>query len=101
MNKIINDIDNELYKINQEHDLKLFIQPYYGVVLAEKKKNTVIDLIAKSSVARKVAQINFQEVVFYEKTMEKEDDTVLANSINEAIEIMNLLFIINRNSIWF
>lgn len=86
LNKIINDIDNELYKINQEHDLKLFIQPYYGVVLAEKKKNTVIDLIAKSSVARKVAQINFQEVVFYEKTMEKEDDTVLANSINEAIE---------------
>ena len=86
LNKVINDIDNELYKINQEHDLKLFIQPYYGVVLAEKKKNTVIDLIAKSSVARKVAQINFQEVVFYEKTMEKEDDTVLANSINEAIE---------------
>lgn len=85
LNSLLTDISNELYKINQENDLKLFVQPYFGVVEIKDTKS-VINLISKATIARRVGQLNFQEIVFYEPSMEKEEDESIVININKAIE---------------
>lgn len=85
LNSLLTDISNELYKINQENDLKLFVQPYFGIVEIKDTKS-VINLISKATIARRVGQLNFQEIVFYEPSMEKEEDESIVININKAIE---------------
>jgi EAL domain-containing protein (putative c-di-GMP-specific phosphodiesterase class I) len=74
LNDVLRDIEYRVFDIIKDHDIRLFIQPYFGIVKVDPEVS-LFELINRSNVARKVAESNFESVIYYEAKMSGQSST--------------------------
>lgn len=85
LTKITKDFDSMTFELAKQNDIRLFVQPYFGIFKGSKEVS-VFQAIEKASAARKSGEAKYASVMFYD---EKKDT---ANSFdNELQEILNAL----------
>lgn len=88
VNKIIIEIEEKIYQIEQEHDFRIFIQPNFGVAEynpAEEKEFSIFELTNRAMEARENAERNFETVLYFSHSMRTKNDADDIKAISNAI----------------
>lgn len=84
LEKIIKDFEEITFRLAKEHDIRLFVQPYFGVYKGNPDVS-VFQAIDNAAIARKSGESRFDSVVFFDET---KDTTTFENELSA---IMNAL----------
>ena len=85
LNKFINFFENEAHEIAEQGDFRLYIQPSFGIYEHNKgKEDSVFDMATNASLARDIAEKNFETAIFFSPDM-------LKGETDEADEVARAL----------
>lgn len=63
--KFTNDLATDLFKIAEENQIHVFVQPYFGIAKVTNPKENLFTSIDNAIGARNYAEKNFQEKIYY------------------------------------
>lgn len=87
LNKFIQDLENEVYRISAEYDFRLYVQPSFGIYEhIEGAPDSVYDMTNKATIAREIAEKNFETAVFYSEEMLSSKENDEADEISAALD---------------
>lgn len=78
---VVSTIENEIYEIAKREDIRLFVQPSFGICKSDER-STAYKLVNRANHARKVAEANFETMTYFDK------DTMLKKAEVDPAEIM-------------
>lgn len=86
INQFIDDLKEKEFSIAKEHDIRLYLQPTFGVMPIDNDLS-VFENVHKANVARKYAEINFETYIIYDKKLDQSSvdndiDSILAGIKN-------------------
>lgn len=84
VNKVLRDLETKLYDIAKENQIRLFVQPFFGV----SKYNRDIDItvnISNATTAKLQSEKNFELATFYNESTAK---TLETDEVQEIIQAM-------------
>lgn len=82
---MVNNINDELYKIVEKNEIHLLVTPYFGID-EFKPKETLIEVIENATIARDVSKNNFETLNFYREGLEQKSTRAETESLIKAIE---------------
>ncbi|MCQ2087252.1 MAG: EAL domain-containing protein [Bacilli bacterium] len=83
--KFTNDLAKDLFKIAEDHQIHVFLQPYFGITRVTNPKENLFTSIDNAISARNYAEKNFQEKIYYDEQIIK---TVTDDDIKEIERAM-------------
>lgn len=83
IDKTITDIENKIYEIHKEYDIRAFIQPYFGIAPINKNQSAVT-LMSQASLAKTYGERNYQVVTMYRDSMNKQINEEEVEEIRRA-----------------
>ena len=82
--KIINTISTNLFKIVEEKNIKVYVQPFFGIRRVDDEEN-LVGIIEDSFIARNVAESNFETYAFFDPSFKNETSTDDITEIEDAL----------------
>jgi len=84
VNKILRDLEANLYSIAKEKQIRLFVQPFFGITLYDKAKDFSINL-ENAELTRLQSEKSFQLATYYDEsqkvTIEKSEIDAIINGL--------------------
>ena len=84
LNKITNDFEAMTFDLAKENDIRLFVQPYFGIVKGSKEIS-VFQAIDSASAARKSGESKYISRSYYS---EKKDNTSFENELDKILDAL-------------
>ena len=81
---LINEVSANLYRIVKEKNLKIYVQPFFGIKEVDKEEN-VVSAIEDAFVARNVSESNYETYTFFSPSFKVESTSDDINDIEEAL----------------
>lgn len=85
VSNLCNDISNMIYKVVDENDLKIWVQPFFGVYEIKQSIN-IYEAIEKAVKARRIAELNFESISYYEDSMDSSEESNEKDRILDGLE---------------
>ena len=82
--ELISFINDNIFKIVEENNLKVMIQPFFGVKEISGDEN-IVSAIEDTMLARSVSESNFETFTFFSPTFKKESTNQDINELEEAL----------------
>ncbi|MGM9873301.1 MAG: EAL domain-containing protein [Bacilli bacterium] len=83
IDQMITEIENQIYKIHKEKDIRVFVQPYFGITPINGEKSAV-KLMSQASLAKIYGENNYQVVTMYRESMNEEQSEEEIDEIRRA-----------------
>lgn len=80
----INLTTQYIYDIVEQHNIRLMVQPFFGIKEVEKTEN-IVGAIEDTMIARSVSESNFEPYLFFDKSFKNEFTNQDFNEIEEAL----------------
>lgn len=84
INEIIKEFENETFKLVKENDIRLFIQPYFGIAKTDLQES-IFEIVNRASIARRIGETNFESSVYFTDKMIKNTGENEVNNIMEGL----------------
>ncbi len=81
---LVNAISNDLFKIAEDEDLHVWVQPFFGVTEVNYESPLIED-IENASIARDVSERNFESLTFYHESFRKHSSKSEIDEITKAL----------------
>ena len=87
LNSFINELEDESYRLVNEIDFRLNVQPTFGIYEHEPgQEETVYEMTNKAITAREVAEKNYESALFFTEEMLKDSSSDEAEEISKALD---------------
>jgi len=83
---IVDDIENGLYQIAADNKLNVYVQPFFGVTKVDRGNETLIVSIDHASSARDNAERKYEDIDFFDPTLQKNIHITDVEEIRQGIE---------------
>ena len=83
--ELVGTIANELVKIAEENQVRIWIQPFFGAY-EMNREDTVISAVENAEVARNVSERNFETLTYYHESFRRRSSTSDTEEITQAIK---------------
>ena len=80
----INTTTQDIFDIVEQHNIRLMVQPFFGIKEVEKTEN-IVGAIEDTMIARSVSESNFESYTFFDKSFKNESTNQDFNEIEEAL----------------
>ena len=82
--ELVNTISDKLMKVAQENQVRIWVQPFFGVCEVERGSQLVED-VENAQVARNVSERNFETLTYYHESFRRRSSTSDTEEITEAL----------------
>ena len=85
--QIIMDVERELYEIPERNNLRVFVQPFFGVYPLDKnKKEDLYVSVDNANMARNQSEKNFESITYYNPSLRKSSSIEEVEEISQALK---------------
>ena len=84
VNEVIDMVSTNIFEIVEEKNIKLMVQPFFGIKEIERNEN-IVGAIEDTMIARSVSEANFETYTFFDKSFKNESTSQDFNEIEEAL----------------
>ena len=85
--ELVNKISEKLFKIAEEDQIRIWVQPFFGVAEITRE-NSIVEAIENASIARNVSERNFESLTYYHESFRrrssKSDIEEITNALREG-----------------
>ena len=81
---MVDEISNETFKIADENQVHIYVQPFFGVTEIEGEVS-LLESIENAGIARNVSERNFETLTFYHDSFRKRSSKEEIDEINDAL----------------
>lgn len=83
--EIVDDLSNAIYELAENHELKLYLSPHFGIV-KQDGNCTFSSAFANASVALEYAEMHFEQYALFDQTMVHQTSLSEIKEISEALK---------------
>jgi len=84
INTFVSDIDNALYTIAQDNDVKLFVQPFFGIYKIEPTDELLV-AVENAIISRDQSEKSFETSTYYTKELKSVTKSTEIEEIRQAL----------------
>lgn len=84
-NHLIEYVRDNIYRIVKENELKIFVQPHFGVAEVTSETSIIV-AVDKAITARNLDEKTFEEVTFFKDSFQKEATKSEVDELQEALD---------------
>ena len=81
---IVDEISNNVFQIAEEHQIHIYVQPFFGVAEIEEEK-PLLESIEDANIARNVSERNFETLTYYHDSFRRRSSKEEIDEITEAL----------------
>ena len=82
---IVDEISNHIFEIAEEHQIHIYVQPFFGVAEIEEEK-PLLESIEDANIARNVSERNFETLTYYHDSFRRRSSKEEIEEITEALK---------------
>ena len=81
----ISIISQDIFDIVEKNNIKLMVQPFFGIKEVERNEN-IVSAIEDTMIARSVSESNFESYTFFDRSFKNESTNQDFNELEEALK---------------
>ncbi len=82
--EIIDDVEKNLFEIARDNDLKIYVQPFFGVTKTDSEED-LIAAVEHASIARDISEERFEGITFFIPEFEKNTNILEVEAIKNGL----------------